>query len=30
VIEQFDSTTLLHPGQAAEVDEVGLLVVREG
>jgi N-methylhydantoinase A len=30
VVEQFDSTTLLHPGQTAEVDEFGLLVIREG
>ncbi len=29
VIEQFDSTTLLHPRQAALVDELGLLIVRE-
>jgi N-methylhydantoinase A len=27
VIEQFDSTTLLHPGQAAHVDPLGCLVV---
>jgi N-methylhydantoinase A len=30
VIEQFDSTTLLYPGQALEVDARGLLVVTEG
>ena len=29
VIEQFDSTTLLHPGQAARVDELGCLVIAE-
>jgi N-methylhydantoinase A len=29
VIEQFDSTTLLHPGQRAEVDELGCLVIGE-
>jgi N-methylhydantoinase A len=29
VIEQFDSTTLLHPGQAARVDPLGCLVVAE-
>jgi N-methylhydantoinase A len=29
VVEQFDSTTLLHPGQEAQVDELGLLVIRE-
>jgi N-methylhydantoinase A len=29
VIEQFDSTTLLHPGQRAEADEVGFLLIRE-
>jgi N-methylhydantoinase A len=29
VVEQFDSTTLLHPGQEALVDEVGFLVVTE-
>lgn len=29
VIEQFDSTTVLHPGQEARVDELGFLVVTE-
>jgi N-methylhydantoinase A len=29
VIEQFDSTTLLHPGQQARVDELGFLVITE-
>jgi N-methylhydantoinase A/oxoprolinase/acetone carboxylase beta subunit len=29
VIEQFDSTTLLHPGQQAEVDELGFLLIGE-
>jgi N-methylhydantoinase A len=29
VVEQFDSTTLVHPGQEALVDEHGLLVLRE-
>ena len=29
VIEQFDSTTLLHPGQAALVDELGFLIITE-
>jgi len=29
VIEQFDSTTLLHPGQRAEVDDLGFLLVTE-
>ena len=28
VVEQFDATTWLLPGQAAEVDEVGFLVIR--
>jgi N-methylhydantoinase A len=27
VIEQFDSTTLVHPGQRAEVDELGCLLI---
>ncbi|RPH79374.1 MAG: hydantoinase/oxoprolinase family protein [Candidatus Rokuibacteriota bacterium] len=30
VIEQFDSTTLVYPGQALEVDARGLLVITEG
>jgi N-methylhydantoinase A len=30
VTEQFDSTTLLHPGQRAEVDELGCLVISTG
>ena len=30
VVEQFDATTLLLPGQTAAVDDVGFLVVREG
>jgi N-methylhydantoinase A len=29
VIEQFDSTTLLHPGQRAEVDDLGSLLITE-
>jgi N-methylhydantoinase A len=29
VVEQFDSTTLLLPGQAAQVDELGVLIVSE-
>jgi N-methylhydantoinase A len=29
VIEQFDSTTLLHPGQRAEVDDLGSLQITE-
>ena len=29
VIEQFDSTTLLHPGQRADVDDFGALVITE-
>jgi N-methylhydantoinase A len=29
VIEQFDSTTLLHPGQRAEVDDLGALLITE-
>jgi N-methylhydantoinase A len=29
VIEQFDSTTLLHPDQRAEVDELGFLLINE-
>jgi N-methylhydantoinase A len=29
VVEQFDSTTLLHPGQEALVDELGSLIIRE-
>ncbi|MFQ5840458.1 MAG: hydantoinase/oxoprolinase family protein [Candidatus Methylomirabilales bacterium] len=29
VIEQFDSTTLLYPGQEAMVDELGFLLIRE-
>jgi N-methylhydantoinase A len=29
VIDQFDSTTLLHPGQRALVDELGCLLIRE-
>ncbi|MBI4608702.1 MAG: hydantoinase/oxoprolinase family protein [Candidatus Rokubacteria bacterium] len=29
VIEQFDSTTLLHPGQEALVDELGVLIITE-
>lgn len=29
VIEQFDSTTLLHPGQVALVDELGFLIITE-
>ncbi|MBI4242247.1 MAG: hydantoinase/oxoprolinase family protein [Candidatus Rokubacteria bacterium] len=29
VIEQFDSTTLLNPGQEALVDELGLLIITE-
>jgi N-methylhydantoinase A len=27
VVEQFDSTTLIHPGQSAEVDDLGFLLV---
>ncbi|MGH7322022.1 MAG: hydantoinase/oxoprolinase family protein [Candidatus Rokuibacteriota bacterium] len=29
VIEQFDSTTLVHPGQDARVDELGFLVITD-
>jgi N-methylhydantoinase A len=29
VIEQFDTTTLLHPGQRAEVDDFGALLITE-
>ncbi len=29
IIEQFDSTTLLHPGHRAEVDELGFLLIRQ-
>ncbi|MEK7879465.1 MAG: hypothetical protein AAB285_06360 [candidate division NC10 bacterium] len=29
VVEQFDSTTLLHPGQEALVDELGCLSITE-
>jgi N-methylhydantoinase A len=29
VIEQFDSTTLIHPGQHADVDDLGFLVIKE-
>jgi N-methylhydantoinase A len=29
VIEQFDSTTLVHPGQRADVDEFGFLLIGE-
>jgi len=29
VIEQFDSTTLLHPGQRAEMDELGVVVITD-
>jgi N-methylhydantoinase A len=29
VIEQFDATTMLLPGQEARVDELGFLVIRE-
>jgi N-methylhydantoinase A len=29
IIEQFDSTTLVHPGQRAEVDELGFILVGE-
>jgi N-methylhydantoinase A len=29
VIEQFDTTTLLHPGQRAEVDDFGTLLITE-
>lgn len=29
VVEQFDSTTLIHPGQEARVDELGSLIIRE-
>jgi N-methylhydantoinase A len=29
VVEQFDSTTLVHPGQRAEVDDLGFLVITE-
>jgi N-methylhydantoinase A len=28
VVEQFDSTTLIHPGQRAEVDHLGFLLIR--
>jgi N-methylhydantoinase A len=28
VVEQFDSTTLIHPGQRAEVDDLGFLLIR--
>jgi len=28
VIEQFDSTTLLHPGQQAEIDDLGFVLVQ--
>ncbi|HXJ81717.1 MAG TPA: hydantoinase/oxoprolinase family protein [Candidatus Methylomirabilis sp.] len=28
VIEQFDSTTLIHPGQRVEVDDLGFLLIR--
>jgi N-methylhydantoinase A len=28
VVEQFDSTTLIHPGQRAEVDELGFLLIQ--
>ncbi len=27
VVEQFDSTTLIHPGQRAEVDDLGFLLI---
>jgi N-methylhydantoinase A len=27
VVEQFDSTTLIHPGQSAEVDDLGFLLI---
>jgi N-methylhydantoinase A len=30
VVEQFDSTTLIHPGQAGRVDDRGVLVITEG
>jgi N-methylhydantoinase A len=29
VIEQFDSATLVHPGQEARVDELGVLAITE-
>jgi N-methylhydantoinase A len=29
VVEQFDSTTLIHPGQRAEVDDLGFLLIEE-
>ena len=29
VIEQFDSTTLIHPGQRAQVDDLGFLLITE-
>jgi N-methylhydantoinase A len=29
VVEQFDSTTLVHPGQRAEVDDLGFLLITE-
>jgi len=29
VVEQFDSTTLVHPGQRAEVDDLGFLLMTE-
>ena len=28
VVEQFDSTTLIHPGQRAEVDDLGFLLIQ--
>src|SRR5262249_61592070 len=28
VIDQFDSTTLLHPGQQAEIDDLGFVLVQ--
>jgi N-methylhydantoinase A len=29
VVEQFDSTTLIHPGQRAEVDDLGFLLISD-
>ena len=29
IVEQFDSTTLIHPGQRASVDDLGFLLIKE-
>ena len=29
IVEQFDSTTLIHPGQRAAVDDLGFLLIKE-